>query len=88
MITLKLSPPSGPAFHYDPPTTTSYGDQPSLTDPLEKKYVHLEASTVNVAGLGLFASRDIRKGDTIAVYGGYIAQPTNSTDPDDFRPYK
>ena len=30
VLELKFAKPEGPSFHYDPPTETTYGDQPLL----------------------------------------------------------
>ena len=34
---LKFSEPKGPVYRYDPPSRNSFGHQPSLMDPLDKK---------------------------------------------------
>ena len=69
------SEPRGPTFHYDRPSVDSFGDQPHIQDPLDKKYVNLEISqafpnaTVNQ---GAFAARDVPMGTIYCLYGGLI----------------
>ena len=56
----KFSEPIGPVFHYEEPTNDTFGDQPHLRDPLDKKYVYLKSSTTfDLAGEGAFAARDV-----------------------------
>ena len=50
-------------YHYKEGTNTSFGDQPHLTDPLDKKYVYVKESTnFKSAGEGVHASRTIQEG--------------------------
>lgn len=60
---LKFKTPHGPTYHYKEATNTSFGDQPHLTDPLDKKYVYVKESTnFESAGEGVHASRTIQEG--------------------------
>uniref|UniRef100_A0A0K2TBW1 SET domain-containing protein n=2 Tax=Lepeophtheirus salmonis TaxID=72036 RepID=A0A0K2TBW1_LEPSM len=70
----RFSEPEGPSYHYLPATNETYGDQPMLTDPLDKKYYYLKKSNVDheLADQGVFASRDIPKHTTIALYNGIV----------------
>ena len=43
-----------------------------MNGPSDKKYVYVKKSTVNEAGEGLFAARNIPKDICIAQYVGYI----------------
>ena len=55
---LTFSEPHGPVFHYEEPTNTTFGDQPHLRDPLDKKYIYLKNSTSSdTAGEGTFAAK-------------------------------
>ena len=70
---LTFSEPHGPVFHYEEATNTTFGDQPHLRDPLDKKYVYLQNSTsFDTAGEGTFATRDIPAGIAYVLYGGYL----------------
>ena len=70
---LIFSIPNGPEFHYEPATNITFGDQPHLRDPLDKKYVNIkESDTFDSAGEGAYATRDIPTNITYAVYGGYL----------------
>ena len=70
---LKFSKPHGPVFHYEEATNTTFGDQPHLRDPLDKKYVYLKNSTsFDTAGEGTYATRDIPAGIAYVLYGGYL----------------
>ena len=37
---LEFSQPHGPVFHYKEATNVTFGDQPNITDSLDKKYVY------------------------------------------------
>ena len=69
---LKFSQPHGPVFHYVEATNVTFGDQPHIRDPLDKKYVYVNESTVNFAGEGVYAAKDIPKNIHIVLYGGYL----------------
>ena len=45
---LKFSQPHGPVFHYEEATNVTFGDQPHLRDPLEKKYVYVKKSNAGM----------------------------------------
>ena len=60
-------------FHYEEPTDTTFGDQPKLQDPLDKKYVYLKRSvSFDSAEEGTYAVRDIPANTKYVLYGGYI----------------
>ena len=70
---LEFSQPIGPFFHYEPPTNETFGDQPHLQDPLEKKYVYLKHSNLfPEAGEGIFASRNVPANTVYAQYNGML----------------
>ena len=49
---LEFSKPHGPVYHYEEATNITFGDQPHLRDPLDKKYVYLKDSeTYSNAGM-------------------------------------
>ena len=56
---LKFSQPQGPVFHYEEATNVTFGDQPHIRDPLDTKYVYVKESTVDEAGEGLYAVKDM-----------------------------
>ena len=70
---LEFSKPNGPEFHYEPATNITFGDQPHIRDPLDKKYVNIKMSdTFDLAGKGAYAVRDIPANITYSIYGGYL----------------
>ena len=69
---LKFSQPHGPVYHYEQPTNFTFGDQPHIRDPLDKKYVYIDKSTVDFAGEGVYAVKDIPEGIQIVLYGGNL----------------
>ena len=69
---LKFSEPYGPVFHYEEATNVSLGDHPYIRDPLDKNYVYVKESTIESAGEGLYAAKDIPKDTQIVLYGGYL----------------
>ena len=70
---LSFSEPHGPFYHYEEATNITFGDQPSLRDPLDKKYVYIkESNTFDSAGEGTYASRDIPENITYVLYGGFL----------------
>ena len=69
---LKFSQPHGPIFHYEEATNVTFGDQPHLKDPLDKKYVFVKNSTIPNAGHGIFAARDIPASINFVLYGGFL----------------
>ncbi|XP_040567892.1 uncharacterized protein [Lepeophtheirus salmonis] len=77
----RFSEPEGPSYHYLPATNETYGDQPMLTDPLDKKYYYLKKSNVDheLADQGVFASRDIEEGTIFALYNGLSLNSENLT---------
>ncbi|XP_059086689.1 uncharacterized protein LOC131883271 [Tigriopus californicus] len=77
---LKFSSPTGPNFHYNPPTKNSFGDQPLLRDPLDVRYVHLKPSEdLDNAGEGAFAKFDVPSETTFSLYSGRILNDTELT---------
>ena len=69
---LKFSQPQGPVFHYEEATNVTFGDQPHIRDPLDKKYVYVKESTVDLAGEGLYAAKDIPANINFVLSGGYL----------------
>ena len=70
---LTFSKPHGPVYHYEEATNTTFGDQPHLRDPLDKKYVYLKDSDSFIsAGEGAYATRDISKDIYYVIYGGRL----------------
>ena len=69
---LKFTKPHGPVFHYERPTNISFGDQPHINDPLDQKYVYLKQSTLEFAGQGLYAAKDIPANIHFVNYGGLL----------------
>ena len=68
-----FSKPHGPVYHYEEATNTTFGDQPHLRDPLDKKYVYLKDSDSFLsAGEGAYATRDIPKDIYYVIYGGRL----------------
>ena len=56
------------------PTNSSFGDQPLLRDPLNKKYVNVKSSEIlpKPEEEGLFALKDIQPNTVIVLYSGMI----------------
>ena len=72
---LKISKPRGPTYYYNRPTKLSFGDQPLVQDPLDKKYVNLKKSRAfpnATANEGAFAKMDIPSNIICSLYGGLI----------------
>ena len=70
---LTFSKPHGPFYHYQEATNITFGDQPNLRDPLDKKYVNIkETASFDFAGEGTYASRDIPENITFVLLGGYL----------------
>ena len=70
---LMFSKPSGPTFHYEEATNITFGDQPHLRDPLDKKYVYInDSDTFDLAGEGAYATRDISAKIAYVLFGGYL----------------
>ena len=70
---LKFSDPHGPYFYYEQPTNETFGDQPHLRDPLDKKYMYLKNSNIFPgAGEGAFATRDVPADTIFSPYGGML----------------
>ena len=44
IMELEFSEPRGPVYHYLKATNETFGDQPHLRDPLDKKYLYLKSS--------------------------------------------
>lgn len=55
---------------YDPPSCISISRYPLLTDLYEDVTVYVDMSTVEGAGEGLFASRDIECGQLVSLFSG------------------
>ena len=66
-------------YHFERPTFNSFGDQPLMIDPLDRKYVRLGISNINtkeksriIEQNGAFANIDIPPGTVFAHNNGYI----------------
>lgn len=68
---VEFSQPTGDIFSYKPPDNKSYGNKPTVPDPYETLSVYVKESSVASSGEGLFASRDIPRGDMVALYNGH-----------------
>lgn len=62
--------PSGPSFFFDPPTNETVTSQPLLPDPYEAELVEVRESKVPGAGEGVYALKEIQKGQFFAMYAG------------------
>ena len=64
---------SEPHVYYEPPTNVSFGRGPKgVMDPYEQKMVELKIAKNSKMGEGVFAKKDIKKGELAAVYNGFI----------------
>ena len=68
---MEFTKPTGPIYHYEEATNITFGDQPHLRDPLDKKYVYLKDS-LEAHGEGTFAARDVPADIIYVLYGGYV----------------
>ena len=66
-------------YHFERPTSETFGDQPLILDPLDKRYVQLGESGINtgeksqgIGQNGAFANIDITPGTVISHINGYI----------------
>ena len=60
-------------FKYEPPSSTFISSQPTQMDPYDRRYVYIANSTLgDHVGDGLFAKRNIKKGQMIVNYHGVI----------------
>jgi hypothetical protein len=73
------SPSTAQEYHFEKPTSKTFGDQPLVLDPLERKYVRLGESDLNtgeksqgIGQNGAFANVDIFPETVIAHNNGYI----------------
>ncbi len=70
---LQLGESFGPVFHYEEPNQASFGDQPHLRDPLDKKYIELKNSEkYPKAGEATFATKDVPANTVFVLYGGML----------------
>jgi len=65
-----------PTFKYRRPTNMDIGDQPTIMDPYEKQIVYV--NTTDWGDDGLFAKRDIKKGELVAYYNGLLFNQTEN----------
>ena len=65
-----------PTFKYRRPTNKDIGDQPTIMDPYEKQIVYV--NTTDWGDDGLFAKRDIKKGELVAYYNGLLFNQTEN----------
>ena len=54
-------------YFYDPPTNETLGSMPLVRDPYEEKTIELQESSIPGAGHGLFAIRNIPKGQVKSI---------------------
>ena len=71
VLKLEFSQPYGPEFYFNPSTNETIGEMPLVPDPYEAITVKVDASGVPNAGLGLFAVRNIKKGEVLSFYNGF-----------------
>ncbi len=64
------------AFRFKRPTRIRVGDAPTVPDPYERKTVYIRQSSGE--GEGMFAKRNISKGEQIAYYSGIIFNDTET----------
>ena len=57
---------------YSPPTFYSFGVPPLLPDPFERNTITVKGSNIEGANEGLFVKRNIKKGELISFYSGYL----------------
>ena len=70
---LEFSHRQGPFFYYEPPTNETFGDQPTIQDPLDKKYLFLKQSDIFPGvGEGAFATRDVPANTIYSLYSGML----------------
>ena len=63
---------NSPNLTYSPPSYSSFGLPPTQGDPFEENTVDVKESTIEGAEEGLFATRDIEKGELVSFYSGFI----------------
>ena len=68
---LKFSEPkeNAPTLKYERPTNLRPGDQPLVADPFETRRIYIGKGVMQD---GMFAKKDIRKGELICYYSGTI----------------
>ena len=68
---LKFAKPeeNTPTFKYERPTHLRPGDQPTVADPFELRRIYIGKGVMQD---GMFAKKDIRKGELICYYSGTI----------------
>ena len=59
--------PNTPTFRYSRPTRIRIGDQPAIMDPYERKNIYVSDGE---EGDGVFARKNISKGEVIMYYSG------------------
>lgn len=75
---LKFGEQTGPILTYSPPSHYSHGVHPLQRDPYEENTVEVLQSLLPGGNDGLFAKRDIQRGDILAFYGGYMISCNSS----------
>ena len=67
-----------PALAYSPPSYTSFGLPPTQRDPFENSTVAVRESVIGDVmeardkGQGLFTVREVRRGEVVSFYSGYV----------------
>ena len=64
---------NSPVFTYSRPTRTSIGDQPKVMDPFTRKNIYIHDGKMDD---GVFAKKNIVKGDLIMYYSGLLWNKT------------
>ena len=79
MKELEIEEPNAdsPTFRHTTTSHTHIGDQPTLMDPYERKMIYIHDG---VKDDGMFAKRNISKGDLLAYYSGLTVSILNSNE--------
>ncbi len=77
----EMDPSSSEAtYRYDPPTSETVSSDPMLRDPYEAENVVVRESEIAGAGDGVYALRDMRQGQLVALYAGRMFGDTDEGD--------
>ena len=70
VLKVEFSQPYGPKLHFNPSTNETIGEMPLVPDPYEEITVKVDTSGVPNSGNGLYAVRNIKKGEVFSFYNG------------------
>ena len=70
VLKLEFSQPYGPKLHFNPSTNETIGEMPLVPDSYEEITVKVDTSGVPNSGNGLYAVRNIKKGEVFSFYNG------------------